>query len=72
MTPAQLNQVIKTQRVRLFDVFFFGPLITVGGLALVRKGHPFMGLALSALGFTTVLYNYRNWGVVEEARRRNT
>lgn len=69
MTPAELNQVVKTQRVRLFDVFFVGPLMTIGGLMLLRK-HPIIGASLSALGFTTVLYNYRNWGVVDEARRQ--
>jgi hypothetical protein len=60
---------VKSQRVRLFDVFFLGPLMVWGGYALDQRGHKLAGPALSLLGLTTVVYNARNHGLVEARRR---
>lgn len=68
MDPAELNRVAKAQRVRLFDVFIIGPLMTVGGFSLARSGHPLLGLVLGVLGFSTVVYNAGNYGRIEERR----
>lgn len=70
MTATELDRTVKSQNVRLLDVFFLGPLMTIGGLMLIRRGRPLVGLTLGTFGFTTVLYNYRNWGVIREQMRR--
>ena len=60
-TPAELNQVAKTQWVRVADVFLIGPLMMAGGVALGRRGSPLWGTLLALFGASTVLYNGRNW-----------
>ena len=52
--------LLKTQEIRLADVFFIGPLMIWGGLQLQDR-HPMRGLTLAALGVATILYNYRNY-----------
>lgn len=51
---------MKTQTIRLADVFLIGPLMVWGGWKL-RDSHPVAGPALMALGGATVIYNGRNW-----------
>ena len=59
---------VKSQQVRLLDIFAIGPLMMWGGVALDRQGHDVAGPALALLGFTTIIYNWHNYDVV---RRRN-
>lgn len=63
MSPCDLDQVAKSQAVRLADVFFIGPLMVYGGLRLGGL----VGGTLAVLGVTTVLYNARNYLRVAEA-----
>ena len=56
---------MKPQTVRLFDVFFIGPLMTWAGWKL-RPQHPRAGTTLAVLGVGTVVYNGRNWLRVRE------
>ena len=58
----------KAQWIRVLDVVFIGPLMVAGGMSLTKKS-PFFGVALGAMGIGTVLYNARNWWLVEEAKR---
>jgi hypothetical protein len=51
---------MKTQDIRLADVFIVGPLMIWGGQALAKED-PLRGWALAALGVATVLYNGNNY-----------
>lgn len=51
---------MKTQAIRLADVFVIGPLMMWGGMQL-RGKHPRRGNLLALLGAGTVVYNGRNW-----------
>ncbi len=64
MSPAEWPPV-KTQWVRLYDVFFLGPLMIAGGVALGRRS-PGWGLLLSASGIGTSIYNAVNYGRIKE------
>jgi hypothetical protein len=66
MTQAELNEVAKTQQIRIADVLFIGPLMLWGGLHL-RDEYPVRGTALALLGISTVLYNARNYMRVHSA-----
>ena len=66
MTPAELNEVVKTQHIRVADVLFIGPLMLWGGLRL-RERYPVRGTALALLGVSTVLYNAQNYMRVAQA-----
>jgi len=67
MTPAELNDIVKTQQVRIADVVFIGPLMIWGGLQL-RDAHPVRGTILALLGVSTILYNARNYQLVQAAQ----
>jgi len=69
MTPEQvalLDDVVKTQRVRVLDVFLIGPLMVWGGTKL-RDEYPVAGALLAAFGVSTVVYNAKNYLAVERA-----
>ena len=51
---------MKTQGVRLADVWMIGPLMLWGGVQLADR-HPYRGYALAGLGIATVIYNLRNY-----------
>ena len=68
-TPAQLNFVGKGQLVRVLDVVLIGPLMFAGGVALSRTDKPLLGTLLGAFGLATVVFNARNWWLVNRARR---
>lgn len=62
MTPQELtayDMTLKSQNVRLWDVFFIGPMMMWGGAAL-RRENKLAGDALVVLGGLTVLYNWAN------------
>jgi len=60
---------MKTQTIRLLDVFFVGPVMVAGGWKL-REEHPVLGNILVSLGVLTVLYNGRNYFRVGRHSRR--
>jgi hypothetical protein len=61
----------KAQWVRVLDVLVIGPLMVAGGMALTDKSK-LGGVALGAMGIGTVLFNARNWLLVEQAKRAGT
>jgi hypothetical protein len=63
-----LDPEVKSQDVRLLDVFFIGPLMVWGGYALHAQGRTVAGPVLSLLGLSTIIYNGYNHEIV---RRRN-
>ena len=72
MTAAELNSVVKTQKVRQLDVWLLGPLMVWGGLALagrVPRESPVAGTILAVCGVLTILYNGYNYRTIERARQ---
>lgn len=55
--------MVKSQLVRLLDVFVIGPLMVYGATRMPR-GVP--GAALGFFGATTVLYNARNYARIRK------
>jgi hypothetical protein len=62
-----LDEVVKSQGIRVLDVFVIGPLMVWGGLKL-RREHAAGGALLALFGVATVLYNARNYRRIEAAR----
>jgi hypothetical protein len=60
MTPYEVNEVVKTQGIRVLDVLVIGPLMVWGG-AQLRREYPVLGPVLAAFGVATVVYNARNY-----------
>lgn len=58
----------KAQWIRLADVFVIGPLMVAGGMALTRRS-PFWGILLGAFGIGTIVFNGRNWYIVNQLQR---
>lgn len=63
MNPCELNEVVKTQQVRLLDVFVIAPLMVYGGV----KAGGVLGWTLAAFGATTLLYNAENYRRVADS-----
>ena len=61
-----MDPEVKSQRVRLLDVFVIGPLMIWGGYALHDAGRSMSGPALALFGLSTIIYNGRNYHVVRE------
>jgi len=51
---------VKSQNVRLADVFLIGPLMIWGGAKTTSK-NPVPGLALLVFGLATIAYNGSNY-----------
>jgi hypothetical protein len=62
---------LKAQWVRAADVVAIGPLMIWGGAKLFRE-HPIAGGALALLGVGTIIYNARNWWIVENELSQET
>lgn len=62
-----MQEIAKTQAIRLADVFFIGPVMVYGGNRLRRLKHPTLGATLVVLGILTVLYNGKNYLLNKEA-----
>ena len=60
MTPIEMNQIVKTQKIRLIDVVVLGPLM-VHAAMLIPKKHKAVRVSLGLFGATTIAYNARNW-----------
>jgi len=65
-----MNPEVKSQPVRLLDVFVIGPLMIWGGIALNDRGRQYVGPVLALLGLSTIIYNARNHEIVR--RRQET
>jgi hypothetical protein len=58
---------VKSQPVRLLDVFVVGPMMIAGGRAWSKRS-PWSGVALGILGVATILYNADNYLKIERQR----
>lgn len=63
---------MKTQTIRLADVFFVGPVMLLGGFKLADRGDKMLGSALGALGILTILYNGNNYLKVEAEKKKQS
>jgi hypothetical protein len=63
LSKAELNRVVKTQGVRLVDVFLLGPLMIYSASQLPQRNKAARA-ALLFFGVTTVLYNLHNFARV--------
>ena len=57
---------MKSQGVRLIDVFLLGPAIAFGGAKLREAHHPVLGTALILGGIATVVYNWANYSEMQK------
>ena len=56
--------LVKSQSVRLLDVFLIGPIMVAGGMRL-QKEWPGWAEALVFFGVSTIVYNARNYSTVQ-------
>tara|TARA_Y100001938_G_scaffold149282_1_gene235590 strand:+ start:1444 stop:1656 length:213 start_codon:yes stop_codon:yes gene_type:complete len=66
MNVVEMNQVLKTQRIRLIDVFVLGPLMIHAG-TLIPKKHKSVRFSLMMFGATTIVYNGMNWHIINKS-----
>ena len=64
MNAYELNQVVKTQNIRLIDVFVLGPMM-IYAATLIPKRHATVKASLGFFGLTTIAYNWRNYNRVQ-------
>lgn len=57
---------MKTQQIRLMDVFFLGPFM-VYSASLVPERHSTVRAVLAVSGVLTSVYNWRNYRLAETA-----
>lgn len=69
----EANLVAKAQVVRLADVFLIGPLMVYGATRMRAEtsAHRAARFLLAAIGVATVVFNGRNYLMVESLRRRS-
>lgn len=56
----RLDERVKSQNIRLLDVFLIGPLMIWGGF-MAQKRSTVPGILLMIFGVSTILYNAANW-----------
>ena len=64
---AALNEVVKTQRIRMIDVWVLGPLMLYAA-HLLPKRHELTRVALAGTGIATIAFNWRNYNRIEDAQ----
>ena len=57
---------MKTQQIRLMDVFFLGPFMAYSA-SLVPERHSTVRAVLAVSGVLTSVYNWRNYRLAETA-----
>jgi hypothetical protein len=60
LSPYQLNQVVKTQQIRMLDVWALGPLMLYAA-GLIPKKHGLTKAALAVTGIATIAFNWHNY-----------
>jgi hypothetical protein len=63
------NSVVKTQHVRLMDIFLLGPFMVFASTLLPER-HAGVRTILAVAGIATTLYNWRNYKAVRSIQRR--
>jgi hypothetical protein len=62
-----MNQVVKTQIIRLADVVLVGPLMIWAGGKTAKK-NPVPGMTLLLFGIGTIVFNGSNYLKIERSR----
>lgn len=60
---------MKTQSIRILDVFLIGPLMILAGMN--KKPKPALQKSMIALGFLTIIYNAKNFLKHEKNTQEN-
>jgi hypothetical protein len=68
MQHPSLNEEVKSQAVRLLDVFVLGPGMLYAASVIPDK-HLYTKAFLAITGITTMTYNWRNWQRIQKAVR---
>jgi len=63
--PRFVNNTVKTQYVRLIDVFVLGPAMIAAAVALPQR--PVLRAILAVSGVGTIWYNARNYVTVQQS-----
>lgn len=66
-----MEPVVKSQTIRLLDIFVIGPLMVVGGVMLSRSKRKLVGVPLVFFGVTTFGYNLLNYWKVRKLEAAN-
>ena len=66
ITRQDIERFSKPQVLRLWDVFFLGPMLILSG-ASAKKLHPLLKFGLIISGSLTIIYNGRNYLLNEKA-----
>ena len=61
---ANLDSRVKTQQIRLLDVFLIGPTLLYAA-AVTPKQHSILRVFLATTAVTTMAYNWRNYEIIE-------
>ena len=65
------SEEVKSQPVRLLDVFALGPLMMYSGYRLQQEGsrlNASLGILMGIAGFGTILYNAKNYARIAETQ----
>jgi hypothetical protein len=62
---AEMEPIVKSQPIRLLDIFVIGPLMVVGGVMLWKR-NKLVAAPLAFFGVTTVGYNVVNYFKVRQ------
>jgi hypothetical protein len=63
-----IEPVVKSQPIRLLDMFIIGPLMIAGAVA-TRRSVPLVAYPLALFGVTTIVYNALNYTKVRDLER---
>jgi len=66
-----MEPVVKSQPIRLLDMFIVGPLMIAGAVA-TRRSVPLVAYPLAFFGVTTILYNALNYAKVSNLEAGGT
>lgn len=65
-----VEPVVKSQPVRVLDMFVIGPLMIAGAVAAYHRS-PIVAVPLVFFGVTTIVYNAVNYTKVHELEKEN-
>jgi hypothetical protein len=69
--PLPPDDRVKSQQIRLMDVFLLGPFMVFAS-TLIPKSHQGSRLLLAVSGVLTIAYNWRNHRRIERIRSEKT
>ena len=60
---------MKTQNIRLVDVYVIGPAMLYSAFVIPPK-HVALRISMAVFGASTIIYNWRNYQCIEKGKRR--